>query len=115
MTDSTHDYALRRLKAALEEQDRSSERYDSAIGTSTELAAYGRLCAAGEEVTARQAWLHWVDDKHYRGLNAGPFSLLAESSAPGVISESPPVRGRLPDLPEPPGAMVTVTPDRRGP
>jgi hypothetical protein len=115
MTDSTHDCAFRRLKAALEEQDCSSERYDSAIGTSTELSAYARLCAAGAEVTARQAWLHWVDDKHYRGLNAGPFSLLAENSAPGVIPGSTSVRGRVPDLPEPTGAPVTVTPDRRGP
>jgi hypothetical protein len=115
MTDRTHDSAFRRLKAALEEQDRTSERYDGAIGSSTELAAYARLCAAGEEVTARQAWLHWVDDEHYRGLNAGPFSLLAENSAPGVIPESTPVRGRVPDLPEPTEALVTVPPDRRGP
>jgi hypothetical protein len=80
MQDHEHDSALRRLKGALEEQDRSSERYDRAIGTSTELGAYAGLCAAGEQVTARQAWLHWVDDEHYRGLHAGPFSLLAEKS-----------------------------------
>ena len=79
MADSEHESASRRLTAALQEQDRSSERYDNAIGTSSELGAYTRLCAAGEEVRARQAWLYWVDDEHYRGLHAGPFSLLSES------------------------------------
>jgi len=79
MTEREHNSAFGRLKVALEEQDRASERYDGAIGTGTELRAYARLCAAGEEVAAREAWLHWVDDEHYRGLNAGPFSLRAES------------------------------------
>lgn len=62
MPDSEHNSALRRLTAALEEQDRSSERYDRAVGTSSELGAYTRLCAAGEQVRARQAWLQWADD-----------------------------------------------------
>jgi hypothetical protein len=83
MTGHEHDSALRRLRAALEEQDLSSERYDAAVGTSTELRAYAALCAAGEEVTARGAWLNWVDDERYRGLNAGPFAMLAESSIAG--------------------------------
>ena len=91
MTGHEHDSALRRLTAALEEQDRSSERYDAAIGTSTELRAYAGLCAAGEQVSARGAWLNWVDDERYRGLNAGPFSVLAENSESGrtAVSESP--------------------------
>ena len=91
MTGHEHDSALRRLTAALEEQDRSSERYDAAIGTSTELRAYAALCAAGEQVSARGAWLNWVDDERYRGLNAGPFSVLAEHSESGrtATSESP--------------------------
>lgn len=80
MTGHEHDSAVERLAAALEEQDRSSERYDAAIGTSTELRAYAALCAAGEEVSARGAWLNWVDDERYRGLNAGPFSMLGENS-----------------------------------
>ena len=80
MTGQQHDSAFGRLTAALDEQDRSSERYEAAIGTSTELRAYAALCAAGEEVTARGAWLNWVDDERYRGLNAGPFSVLAENS-----------------------------------
>jgi hypothetical protein len=79
MTGHEHDSAVRRLTAALEQQDRSSERYDAAIGTSTELRAYAALCAAGEQVAARGAWLNWVDDEHYRGLNAGPFSMLTEN------------------------------------
>ena len=37
--------------------------------------------AAGDQVTAREAWVHWVDDEGYRGLNAGPFELLAERAA----------------------------------
>jgi hypothetical protein len=79
MTSSEHDSALQRLNAEVVEQDRLSERYDAAIGTSTELSAYVRLRAAGDQVAAREAWLNWVDDESYRRLNAGPFELLAES------------------------------------
>jgi hypothetical protein len=88
MQVNEHDSALRRLTSALEAQDLSSERYEGAIGTTTELGAYSRLCAAGEEVKARQAWLHWVDDESYRGLHAGPFSVLAETSRERVDSMS---------------------------
>ena len=38
------------------------------------------LHAADEEVAARDAWLTWVDDDRYHGLNAGPFELLAEGA-----------------------------------
>jgi hypothetical protein len=79
-TGEEHDSATQRLDAALVEQDRLSERYDAAIGTPAELGAYFRLRAAGDRVAAREARLNWIDDEHYRGLNAGPFSLLAESS-----------------------------------
>jgi hypothetical protein len=74
-----HDRAAQRVESALIEQDRLGERFDAAVGTSTELGAYVRLRAAGDEVKAREAWLNWVDDEGYRGLNAGPFELLAES------------------------------------
>jgi hypothetical protein len=74
-----HDSAVQRLDAVRAEQNRLSDRYDAAIGTSTELGAYAGLRAAGDRVAAREAWLHWIDDKSYRGLNAGPFELLAES------------------------------------
>jgi hypothetical protein len=79
MTGSEHDSALRRLELAMEDQNRSRARYQAAIGTSSELGAYTRLCAAGEQVAARAAWLDWVDDDNYRGVHAGPFSLRAEN------------------------------------
>ena len=53
--------AVERLGAALVEQDRLSERLDEALGTSTELRAYARLQAAGDEVAARQAWVNWLE------------------------------------------------------
>ena len=81
MASEEHDRARRRLEAALIEQDRLGERFDAAVGTSTEFGAYARLRAAGDQVKAREAWLNWVDDEGYRGLNAGPFELLAESRA----------------------------------
>ena len=79
MASEERDCAVQRLEAALVEEDRLGERFDAAVGTSTEFGAYVRLRAAGEQVTARQAWLNWVDGENYRGLNAGPFELLAES------------------------------------
>jgi hypothetical protein len=79
--DQEHDSAVERLEEALVEQDRLSDRLDAAVGTSTELRAYTQLRAAGSHVAARQAWVHWVDDKAYRGLNAGPFELRASDPA----------------------------------
>jgi hypothetical protein len=81
MASEERDRAVERLEAALVEQDRLGERFDAAVGTSTEFGAYVRLRGAGDQVTARQAWLSWLDDEGYRGLNAGPFELLAESRA----------------------------------
>jgi hypothetical protein len=75
-----HERAERRLGAALAEQHRSSDRYDAAVGRSARLLAAVGLHAADQEVAARDAWLRWVDDDGYRGLNAGPFELLAEDS-----------------------------------
>ena len=80
MTNEEHDSAVQRLHAKLLEQHRLDERYHDAIGTTTELGAYDRRGAAGDQVAALEAWLHWIDDEAYRGLNAGPFELLAESS-----------------------------------
>jgi hypothetical protein len=73
-----HDRAERRLGAALAEQHRSSDGYDAAVGRSARLLAAVTLHAADQEVAARDAWLRWVDDDGYRGLNSGPFELLAE-------------------------------------
>jgi hypothetical protein len=77
------------LHAGLLERHRLTERYDAAIGTSSELSAYVRLRAAGAEVAARSAWLHWVDDEGDRGLNSGPFELLAESPGPPALQIRP--------------------------
>jgi hypothetical protein len=79
-TSEEHKSAAQRLHATHLERDRLDERYRDAIGTTTELGAYARLRAAGDQVAALEAWLHWIDDEAYRGLNAGPFELLAESS-----------------------------------
>ena len=81
ITSAAHDDALQRLSAELVEQDRLAERYEASIGTSTEMSAYMRLRDAGDQVAAREAWLHWVDDEGHRGLNAGPFELFHESAA----------------------------------
>ena len=81
-TRKEHERAERRLGAALAEQRRSSDRYDAAIGRSARLLAAVGLHAADQEVAARDAWLRWVDDDGYRGLNAGPFELLTEGSRP---------------------------------
>ena len=79
MAGKERDRARQRLEVALLERDRLGERFDAAVGTSSELGAYVRLRAAGDQVAAREAWLNWLDDEGYRGLNAGPFELLAES------------------------------------
>jgi hypothetical protein len=84
MASEERDRARQRLEAALVEQDRLGERFAAAAGTSTEFGAYVRLRAAGDQVRARAAWLKWVDEEGYRGLNAGPFELLAESRATGL-------------------------------
>jgi hypothetical protein len=81
MASQERDSAVQRLEAALVEQDRLEKRFDAAVGTPTEFGAYVRFRAAADQVTTREAWVHWVDDEGYRGLNAGPFELLAESRA----------------------------------
>jgi hypothetical protein len=73
-----HDRAVQRLDAALTEQGRLSDRYEAAVGTSAELPADAELHAAEAQVVARNAWLRWVDDDGFRGLNAGPFALRCE-------------------------------------
>jgi hypothetical protein len=90
MASEQHDRAVQQLDAALGERDRLGERFDAAVGRSTELGAYVRLRAAVDQVRAREAWLSWVDDDGYRGLNAGPFELLAaRRGAPA--STAPPI------------------------
>jgi hypothetical protein len=55
------EHAVQRLDASLREQDRLSDRYDAAMGTSNELSAYVRLRAAGDDVTTRGRWLEWLE------------------------------------------------------
>ncbi len=81
MTSTEHTRALERLHDGVAEQDRLRERYDTAMGTSSELGAYFQLRAASQNVAAREAWVHWIDDERYRGLNSGPFELMAETSS----------------------------------
>jgi hypothetical protein len=87
MAGKERDRAVQRLEVALVEQDRLGERLDAAVGTSTEFGAYVRLRAAADQVRALEAWLHWVYDEGYRGLNAGPFELVAESSRNSLVLE----------------------------
>jgi hypothetical protein len=79
--DQEHDRAEQRLGAALAEQRHSSDLYDAAAGRAARLHAAIGLHAADQEVAARDAWLRWVSDDGYRGLNAGPFELRAGESA----------------------------------
>jgi hypothetical protein len=87
MASKERDRAVQRLEVALVEQDRLGERLAAAVGTSTESGAYARLRAAADQVRALEAWVHWVDDEGYRGLNAGPFELVAESSRNSPVLE----------------------------
>jgi hypothetical protein len=57
MGSDAREAAVLRLDAALIEQERLSQGYDAAIGTSSEFGAYVRLRGARDEVEARQAWL----------------------------------------------------------
>jgi hypothetical protein len=61
MDMSGREHAVQRLHAALREQDRLSDRYDAAMGTSNEMSAYVRLRVAGEDVTTRGHWLEWLE------------------------------------------------------
>ena len=79
-TTNAHSHGEHLLSAALAKQQESIERCDAATGKTDHLVAEVAVHAADQEVAAREAWLRWVDDEHYHGLNAGPFELLAEDS-----------------------------------
>jgi len=72
MESNERDSARLRLQTAEVEQDRRGEQLDAAIGTASELEANVHLRAAGEQVAAREAWVHWVDDEGYPGAQCGP-------------------------------------------
>ena len=82
MTSQERDSALQRLELALVERDRLAERFDAAAGAASNWEGYARLRAAVERVRAREAWVNWVEDESYRGLDAGPFELQAERFGP---------------------------------
>jgi len=84
MSSALREDAVQRLEAGLREQDRLGDRFAAAIGTSSEIGMYERLRAAGARVAAHETWLHWVDDEDFRGLNAGPFEVLAETRQLGA-------------------------------
>jgi hypothetical protein len=73
-----HDGAVERLTAAVAEQDRLTHDHEAAMGTSAETTADAARRGADEQVMARDAWLRWVEDDQYHGLNAGPFALRRE-------------------------------------
>jgi hypothetical protein len=80
MRSEEHDTAARRLGTAQAEQDQLGERHDAAMGTSSEVPAHARLRAAQEQVAARKAWLHWVNDENYQGHSPASHERGAESS-----------------------------------
>ena len=57
--------ARERVDAATAEQSRRSGERESAKGTSRELETEVRLRAASDEVTARERWLHWIEEGSY--------------------------------------------------
>lgn len=83
MASEEHDCALQRLEAALVEQNRLGERFDGAIGTSTEFGAYVRLRAAADQVTGGRPGSTGSTTRATEASNAGPFELLAESRETG--------------------------------
>jgi hypothetical protein len=55
------EVARQRLYTALEERDAARERYEAAIGTTVEMAAYVKLRAAAQAVSALDKWLRWAE------------------------------------------------------
>jgi hypothetical protein len=80
MRTEEHDRAAQRLGSAQSEQAQLGDRYDDAIGTSSEVPAHARLRAAQEQVAARGAWLDWVNDENYQGHSPDTHEPEAESS-----------------------------------
>ena len=73
--------ALRRLEAALAEQDRLSGRYEAAKGTANELSASVRLRAVRAEVVARQRWLEWIgSDGDFALADPTPVEISPDST-----------------------------------
>ena len=56
-----HARAIARLDAAVEDRERSSEESDAAQGGPDERTAAVALAAANEQMTAREAWVKYVE------------------------------------------------------
>jgi hypothetical protein len=63
MARTPQEDAVQRLDAGLLKQERCSDLFDAAIGTSSEMGAYARLRAAGVRVAAHEHRLHRVRDE----------------------------------------------------
>ena len=85
MAHTAHEDAVQRLEVGLLEQDRCSERYDAAIGTSSEQSAYAQLRAAGARVAA-----------HPGTYAAVVHALLKDGPLQGKTVEVEAVEGRPP-------------------
>jgi hypothetical protein len=59
-----NDAGARRLEAAQEVRNKAAVDYDAASGSNRELPAYTELQAAEERVTAREAWVQWVESDY---------------------------------------------------
>jgi hypothetical protein len=60
-----HARARTRLDAASSERARLCDERERARGTSRELQADTLLLAADDEVSARERWLQWVEERQY--------------------------------------------------
>ena len=53
-----------RLAEAFAQRDKARERYEAAVGTSSELSAYIRLRQASSQVSACDKWLRWAESEN---------------------------------------------------
>jgi hypothetical protein len=59
--DQGRGVAVERLQSARQRRDGQVRQCGAARGSRSELAAYTELRAAVEQVSAREAWLAWLD------------------------------------------------------
>jgi hypothetical protein len=62
---NTRAQALERVEAASTERSRIRDEHERAKGTSSELQSDMSLRAANAEVSARERWLDWVQERDY--------------------------------------------------
>ena len=59
--DAAHADAVRRLDASMEQRRRLAAACDDVRGTQDEAVAEAALAAGRAQVTAREAWLAWIE------------------------------------------------------